>query len=97
MLASLRHGLTQPTGILGGAAPRYRLYATKDGHVAVAALEPHFERRLSEQLGAPQGTDLSTRMLERTADEWEGWAEEHDLPIVTVRQVGLATTLQERR
>jgi len=97
MLASLRNGLTLPSGILGGAAPRYRLYATRDGHVAVAALEPHFERRLYEQLGAPSQSDLTSRMLERTAAEWEGWAEEHDLPIAVVRHVGQATTNDARR
>lgn len=87
MLASLRNGLTLPSGVLGGAAPRYRLYPTKEGQVAVAALEPHFERRLYEQFGAPRGSDLSARMLERTAAEWEDWAEEHDLPIVATRSL----------
>ena len=42
LLASLRHGLTAPGGTLGGGAPRYRIYPTKAGCVAVAALEPHF-------------------------------------------------------
>ena len=89
MLASLRHGLTLPSGVLGGAAPRYRLYETSDGYVAVAALEPHFERRLYEQLGDPSESDLSARMRERTALEWEAWAEDHDLPIVAVSPVPL--------
>ena len=85
MMASLRHGLTAPTGTLGGGAPRYRIYAARVGRVAVAALEPHFEARLYEQLGMPRGLDLSTRMLERNAEEWEAWARERDLPIVAVR------------
>ena len=87
MLAPLRHGLTAPHGVLGGAAVRYRVYATKSGHVAVAALEPHFEARLAESLGIPPNTDFSHRMLERTADEWESWARERDLPIVAVRDI----------
>ena len=35
-------GLTAPTGSVGGAHAGYRIYACKDGRVAVAALEPHF-------------------------------------------------------
>jgi crotonobetainyl-CoA:carnitine CoA-transferase CaiB-like acyl-CoA transferase len=87
MLAPLRHGLTKPDGVLGGGAVRYRVYATRSGHVAVAALEPHFEARLSAALGVPIDVDLSSRMLERTADEWEAWAHAHDLPIVAVRDI----------
>ncbi|HEX6048124.1 MAG TPA: CoA transferase [Gemmatimonadaceae bacterium] len=85
MLASLRHGLTAPGGVLGGGAPRYRVYATRAGHVAVAALEPHFEARLYQALGLTIGADLTRRLLERTATDWEGWARERDLPIVAVR------------
>ncbi|HEY8050885.1 MAG TPA: CoA transferase, partial [Ramlibacter sp.] len=35
-------GLTKPDGAVGGAHAGYRVYACKDGRVAVAALEPHF-------------------------------------------------------
>jgi alpha-methylacyl-CoA racemase len=84
-LAPLRHGLTTPDGVLGGAAPRYRLYDTRSGRVAVAALEPHFERALCAQLGVPPGHDLSAVMRERSADEWDAWARAHDLPIVALR------------
>jgi crotonobetainyl-CoA:carnitine CoA-transferase CaiB-like acyl-CoA transferase len=84
MLASLRHGLTLPNGALGGGARRYGLYAASTGRVAVAALEPHFEARLYEQLGLPAGSDLSSRFLERTADDWEAWARMRNLPIVAV-------------
>jgi alpha-methylacyl-CoA racemase len=85
LLASLRHGLTLPTGILGGAAPRYRIYPAKEGRVAVAALETHFETRLCEALGAAGGVDLAECFLARPAAEWESWARVHDLPIVAVR------------
>ena len=84
LLASLRHGLTTPNGTLGGGAFRYRVYAARTGRVAVAALEPHFEARLYQQLGVPTGADPSSRFLERTAAEWETWARQHDLPIVAV-------------
>jgi len=85
MLASLRHGLTMPNGVLGGGAARYRVYPTKRGRVAVAALEPHFAARLYQQLNLPPNSDLSSSMLERTASEWESWGREHDLPMAAVR------------
>jgi alpha-methylacyl-CoA racemase len=85
LVAPLRHGLTTPDGTLGGAAPRYRLYAAKSGHIAIAALESHFETRLYQLLGVALDADLSARFIERTATEWERWAQEHDLPIVAVR------------
>lgn len=85
MLAPLRYGLTVPNGTLGGGAPRYGLYRAREGRVAVAALEPHFEARLYDALGLPKGSDPSARFLERTAGEWETWAVERDLPIVAVR------------
>ncbi|WP_448851719.1 CoA transferase [Corynebacterium sp. 335C] len=49
----LRHGLTAPGGVLGGGLPVYGVYEVADGHVAVAALEPHFIRRLAEAIGSP--------------------------------------------
>ena len=85
LLAPLRHGLTVPHGTLGGGAPRYRVYPARTGHVAVAALEPHFETRLYQALDLPAQSDPASRFLERTAAEWERWALEHDLPIVAVR------------
>ena len=87
LLAPLRHGLTAPRGALGGGAFRYGLYPTRAGRIAVAALEPHFELRLYEQLDLPTGEDPSSRFLERTAAEWEEWARERDLPIVAVRDL----------
>ena len=84
LLAPLRHGLTLPTGVLGGGALRYDLYPARDGRIAVAALEPHFEKRLYEALNLPAGSDPSSRFLERSAAEWERWAREHNLPIVAV-------------
>jgi crotonobetainyl-CoA:carnitine CoA-transferase CaiB-like acyl-CoA transferase len=85
LLASLRHGLTLPNGVLGGGAARYRVYPAKAGRAAVAALEPHFATRLYRELDLPLDSDLSACMRERTADEWESWAQEHDLPLAAVR------------
>jgi alpha-methylacyl-CoA racemase len=85
MLAALRHGLTSPGGTLGGGAPRYHVYPTKSGRVAVAALESHFEHELYRHLELAMRSDPSSRFLERTANEWEVWARERGLPIVAVR------------
>ena len=84
MIASLRHGLTSARGVLGGGAPRYGVYKAKSGRVAVAALETHFDKQLYEHLGMLRGSDLSEKLLERTAAEWEQWADERGLPIVEV-------------
>jgi len=85
LMAPLRHGLTAPGGTLGGGAPRYGVYETKLGRIAVAALEPHFERELYRHLELPVHSDPSSGFLERTAAEWERWARDRGLPIVEVR------------
>ncbi len=51
-LALPRHwGLTQASGAVGGAHAGYRVYACRDGRVAVAALEPHFAAALCDAAG----------------------------------------------
>ena len=87
MIGSLRHGLTSAHGVLGGGAPRYGVYVTKAGRIAVAALEPHFEKNLYEHLDLPRGSDPSVRFQDKTAEEWEQWADERALPIVAVRDL----------
>ena len=52
-------GLTQPTGSVGGAHAGYRVYACKDGRVAVAALEPHFAAALCQAAGVA-ASDIRT-------------------------------------
>src|SRR5215203_834817 len=42
----LRQGLAAPGGVLGGGYAGYGLYRTRDGYVALAALEPLFWERL---------------------------------------------------
>ena len=44
-------GLTKSGAAVGGGHAGYRVYACKDGRVAVAALEPHFAARLCEAAG----------------------------------------------
>ncbi len=48
-----RLGMTMPKGSVGGAHAGYRVYACKNGRVAVAALEPHFAASLCEAAGVP--------------------------------------------
>lgn len=84
LCAPLRHGLTAPGGTLGGGVPRYRIYAAKDGHVALAALEVHFERRFYELLALPVGADPSSQFLERTVAAWVEWARENDVPLAAI-------------
>jgi crotonobetainyl-CoA:carnitine CoA-transferase CaiB-like acyl-CoA transferase len=85
--APQRHGLTRPGGWLGGGMDVYGLYRAREGWIALAALEPRFRQRLAEALGvdALGRPRLEAAFLARTADEWEAWALEHDLPIAAVR------------
>jgi alpha-methylacyl-CoA racemase len=63
-LALPRHwGLTQPSGFVGGAHAGYRVYACKDGRVAVAALEPHFAAALCAAAGLPNSDVASLQTL----------------------------------
>ena len=80
-------GLTRPGALLGGGFAGYNLYAARDGWVAVAALEPHFERRLAEAFGLAKLTreGLAERFAADTASHWERWARSLDLPVVALR------------
>lgn len=85
MATPLRRGLTAPKGPLGGGDPVYRMYPAQDGYIAVACLEPHFRRRLLNELAV----DGSQSSLERafrtdTMRGWEQWAKERDLPLARV-------------
>ncbi|NQW81059.1 MAG: CoA transferase [Polaromonas sp.] len=67
-LALPRHwGLTQPSGFVGGAHAGYRVYACKDGRVAVAALEPHFAAALCAAAGLP-ASDVASLQTKTTRD-----------------------------
>jgi len=77
-------GLTRPDGVLGGALAAYGVYETRDGWIAIAALEPHFRSRLYVALNLSDGDDLTAVMRTRTARQWERWAARHDLPFARV-------------
>jgi len=102
-LALPRHwGLTHPggkkgqhAGILGGRHAGYRLYACRDGRVAVAALEPHFALALGQAAGLElRGVqdllaDASHQRLARwfagqTRARLDQLAAERDLPLHTL-------------
>ncbi len=88
MAAPLRHGLTAPGAILGGGFPGYRLYQSRHGWVAVAALEPHFLERLRRELRGAEPCDdqFAAMFATRTAFEWENWGRDHDVPIIAVSE-----------
>jgi alpha-methylacyl-CoA racemase len=84
LVAPLRHKLTGPGTLLGGNLAAYGIYDTREGRIAVAALEPHFQQRLYDEVQLPAGSKLAATFRERTAEEWEAWALERDLPISVV-------------
>jgi alpha-methylacyl-CoA racemase len=86
----MKAGLTTAGGWLGGGYPLYGFFRASDGWVAIAALEPHFARRLLSELNLSQldRAELERIFLERSASAWEIWAAERDLPLVAVRPAG---------
>lgn len=80
-------GITAQDAPLGGGLPSYNLYPAREGWIAVAALEPHFAQRLQRHMGLDiaDRNVLAFAFLERTANEWQVWAEARDLPLVAVK------------
>jgi crotonobetainyl-CoA:carnitine CoA-transferase CaiB-like acyl-CoA transferase len=87
--APLAHGLTAPGGLLNGALPGYQLYRAQHGWIAIAALEPRFRERLQRELDLSHDKpdDWPRVFLSRSAQEWESWAKERELPLVAVRAI----------
>jgi crotonobetainyl-CoA:carnitine CoA-transferase CaiB-like acyl-CoA transferase len=88
-------GLTLPAGAVGGAHAGYRVYACKDGRVAVAALEPHFAAALCAAAGvadagmramfAPATHQAIARFLSmRTRKQLDRLAVAQDIPLHTL-------------
>lgn len=86
--------------LLAGAIPSYRVYPTKDGHLAVGALEPKFWLGFTSALGLEELADkglstgddgvyarqvLEAKLRERTTAEWEAFFREHDVCVEPVR------------
>lgn len=85
-------GLTGPGDLLGGRHAGYRVYACRDGRVAVAALEPHFAARLCQQAGVALAapTDMLLPAVQAAIGAWLATrsrrqlarlALQHDLPL----------------
>lgn len=78
-----RRGLTAPGGILSDANPLYRYYASQNGFVALAALEPHFAQRVARAMAPRQPTaeNLARFFAEHTSQHWRTWADAVDVPL----------------
>lgn len=81
----LRFGVTLPGSVWGGGLPEYSLYATRDGWVALAALEPRFRDRLQGLLGIDTREGYAAAFAGRSCAEWQAWACVNDLPLEAVR------------
>jgi len=88
-------GLTRPDGPVGGAHAGYRVYACKDGRVAVAALEPHFASALCAAAGvtaadmhamfaAETHRAVAAFLLTQTREQLDRLAADKDIPLHTM-------------
>jgi crotonobetainyl-CoA:carnitine CoA-transferase CaiB-like acyl-CoA transferase len=83
----LEWGATKPKGILGGGSPFYQVYNTKNGRVAVACLEPHFQKILCAEFGVKitvSYNELQEKFSKSTAEDWHQWALKHEVPMTKV-------------
>lgn len=81
----LRHGCTAAGALLGGGIPEYNIYQTSDGWVAVAALEPHFKKRLEDALAIATPEQYREAFAGQNTAYWQEWGQRQDVPIETVR------------
>jgi crotonobetainyl-CoA:carnitine CoA-transferase CaiB-like acyl-CoA transferase len=89
-------GLTKPDGAVGGAHAGYRVYACKDGRVAIAALEPRFAKALMDVVGAggtaaamfqPLAHQAVAQFVAgKTRRALDALAQRHDLPLLAMRR-----------
>ena len=90
-------GLTKPGSAVGGGHAGYRVYACKDGRVAVAALEPHFAASLCALAGVvlesiktlflPQTHQaISAWIATKTRQQLDDLAVQHDIPLHTLEK-----------
>jgi crotonobetainyl-CoA:carnitine CoA-transferase CaiB-like acyl-CoA transferase len=88
-------GLTKPGAAVGGGHAGYKVYACKDGRVAVAALEPHFAASLCALAGVNMES-MKTMFSPKTHESVSAWiasktrkqldvlAVQHDIPLHTL-------------
>lgn len=79
--------VTTPGSVLGNGLPAYNIYKTQDGHIALAALEPHFQARLLDAVEANTITyeTLAAQFLTRNNAHWLAWADAHEIPLAPVQ------------
>ena len=82
----LREGITSPGSVLGGGFPGYALYRAADGWVAVAALEPHFQRALEHEVGVTAEA-MAVSFATQSVQHWDRRGRELDIPMVAVKDV----------
>ena len=89
LAAPVASGLCGPKGELGGVRPGYALYRTKDGWVALAALEDHFLEKLKTALKLRSVSAVVLRRVfrDRTGARWEAWGRRHGVPITRLRPI----------
>lgn len=84
--ASIAHGLTSPTGVLGGASPFYNVYRATDGWIALAAIESHFQERVLKclELESEDRAAFEQTFAKHGCEYWENAARDCDFPLATL-------------
>jgi alpha-methylacyl-CoA racemase len=89
-------GLTKPGAAVGGGHAGYKVYACKDGRVAVAALEPHFAASLCALAGINMESmktmfspltheAIAVWIASKTRKQLDVLAVKHDIPLHTLK------------
>jgi crotonobetainyl-CoA:carnitine CoA-transferase CaiB-like acyl-CoA transferase len=89
-------GVTAPRAAVGGGHAGYRVYACKDGRVAMAALEPHFAASLLQAAGqadcsflsmftAPAHAAIEAFVAGKTRKQLDALARAKDIPLHTLK------------
>jgi crotonobetainyl-CoA:carnitine CoA-transferase CaiB-like acyl-CoA transferase len=89
-------GVTAPRAAVGGGHAGYRVYACKDGRVAMAALEPHFAASLLHTAGqadcsfqsmftAPAHAAIAAFVAGKTRKQLDALARAKDIPLHTLK------------
>ena len=88
-------GMTTPGAAVGGGHAGYRVYACKNGRVAVAALEPHFAKSLCQQAGVADAgmksmfspathAAVATFLAGKTRAQLDALGAKFDIPLFTL-------------
>ncbi|HEY81377.1 MAG TPA: CoA transferase [Caldilineae bacterium] len=88
----LAYGMTREGDFLGGAHAGYNIYETRDGYIALAALEHAFWLRLADRVLnlpkdplAPEAHRiLAEGFLRHDTADWVAWARAHDVPLEAI-------------